>query len=47
MEMSRTLCPIWSDIEEELEVILPDRIQDSDVLDADETPLMSSEEVYD
>jgi hypothetical protein len=27
----------WIDIEEELEVRLPDRIRDRDVLDADET----------
>jgi hypothetical protein len=44
-------CPghleIWSDIEEDLVVRLPDRIQDSDVLDADDTPPMISEEVYD
>jgi hypothetical protein len=37
----------WNDIEENLEVKLPDRIQDRDVLDADETPPVNIEEAYD
>jgi hypothetical protein len=37
----------WNGIEEDLEVRLPDKIQDSDVLNADVTPPMSSEEIDD